>query len=114
MKKAPVEVLDLPKLRHDYDINVLDWGSSDVVSIALSETVHLWNATNGSISELVTIDDEHCLVTSVSWAPDGRHIAIGLDSSQVQIWDATSRKLVRVIYIFIKLYFLIKLYLSSN
>ncbi|KAK6925613.1 hypothetical protein RJ641_007332 [Dillenia turbinata] len=28
------------------------------------------------LSELVTIDDEICPVTNVSWAPDERHLAV--------------------------------------
>lgn len=89
--------LDAPDIIDDYYLNLLDWGSANVLSIALSNTVYLWNAENGSTSELVTIDDDLGPVTSVSWAPDGRHIAIGLDSSDVQLWDSTSNKLVRTL-----------------
>lgn len=41
---------------------------------------HCGMLQKGSTSEFVTIDDEYGPVTSVSWAPDGCHIAIGLDS----------------------------------
>ncbi|KAK1574907.1 hypothetical protein Q3G72_000932 [Acer saccharum] len=34
-----------------------------------------WDPSDDATSELVTVDDE--LVTSVSWAPDGHHIAVG-------------------------------------
>lgn len=49
--------LDAPELVDDFYLNLLDWGSSNVLAIAL--------ATNGSISELVTVDDESGPVTSV-------------------------------------------------
>jgi cell division cycle protein 20 (cofactor of APC complex) len=55
----------------DFDSNLLDWGSSNVLAIALGNTVWLWDASNFSCSELVTIDDEDGLVTSVNWASDG-------------------------------------------
>ena len=90
-------MLDAPDIVDDYYLNLLDWGSSNVLSIALNNTVYLWNAANGSTSELVTIDDDLGPVTSVSWAPDGQHIAIGLNSSDVQLWDSTSNKLVSMI-----------------
>ena len=86
--------LDAPDLVDDYYLNLLDWGSSNVLAIALGSTVYLWDATDGSTSELVTIDDENGPVTSVNWAPDGRHIAIGLNNSEVQLWDSTANRQV--------------------
>lgn len=86
--------LDAPELVDNFYLNLLDWGNSNVLAIALSNTVYLWDASNGSTSELVTIDDEDGPVTSVSWAPDGRHMAIGLNNSHVQIWDSTANRQV--------------------
>jgi cell division cycle protein 20 (cofactor of APC complex) len=97
--------LDAPDIVDDYYLNLLDWGSANVLSIALNNTVYLWDAANGSTSELVTIDDDLGPVTSVNWAPDGRHIAIGLNSSDVQLWDSTSNKLVSMIRLPLKLFF---------
>ncbi|KAK3143808.1 hypothetical protein QOZ80_4AG0305180 [Eleusine coracana subsp. coracana] len=89
--------LDAPELVDDYYLNLLDWGSSNVLSIALGNTVYLWDASSGSTSELVTIDEDNGPVTSISWAPDGRHIAIGLNSSDIQLWDSTSNRLLRTL-----------------
>ncbi|PON82002.1 Guanine nucleotide-binding protein, beta subunit [Trema orientale] len=89
--------LDAPDIVDDYYLNLLDWGSCNVLAIALLNTVYLWDATDGSTSELVDIDDESGPVTSVSWAPDGRHIAIGLNNSEVQLWDTTSSRLLRTL-----------------
>lgn len=86
--------LDAPDLVDDYYLNLLDWGSSNVLAIALGNTVYLWDATDGATSELVTVDDENGPVTSVKWAPDGRHIAIGLTNSDIQLWDSTANRQV--------------------
>ncbi|KAL8551237.1 hypothetical protein ACS0TY_000357 [Phlomoides rotata] len=86
--------LDAPDLLDDYYLNLLDWGSKNVLSIALGSTVYLWD---GSTSELVTIDEEMGPVTSVKFAPDGRQIAVGLNNSQVQIWDSTANNLLRTL-----------------
>lgn len=56
--------------------------------------MYLWDASYGTTSELVTIDEESGPVTSVKWAPDGKHIAVGLNNSEIQLWDSTSNKLV--------------------
>ena len=53
--------LDAPDIVDDYHLNLLDWGSSNVLAIALGNTVYLWDGSNGSTSELVTIDDEVAL-----------------------------------------------------
>lgn len=86
--------MDAPDIVDDYYLNLLDWSSGNVVAIALGNTVYLWEASTGSTSELLTIDDDKGPVTSVSWAPDGRHIAIGLNSSDVQLWDPTANRKV--------------------
>ncbi|TYG52788.1 hypothetical protein ES288_D09G056100v1 [Gossypium darwinii] len=89
--------LDAPDLMDDFYLNLLDWGSSNVLAIALGNTVYLWDASYSSTSELVTIDDDNGPVTSVSWAPDGRHIAIGLNNSEVQLWDSASNRQLRTL-----------------
>ncbi|EES06634.1 hypothetical protein BDA96_04G128300 [Sorghum bicolor] len=89
--------LDAPELVDDYYLNLLDWGSNNVLSIALGDTVYLWDASTGSTSELVTIDEDSGPITSVSWAPDGKHIAVGLNSSDVQLWDTSSNRLLRTL-----------------
>ncbi|KAM3690283.1 hypothetical protein ACB098_09G112800 [Castanea mollissima] len=76
--------LDAPDIVDDYYLNLLDWGSINVLAIALGNIVCLWDGSNGSTSELVTIDDEDGPVTSVNWAANGQHIAIGLNNSEIQ------------------------------
>lgn len=95
ISQSSERTLDAPDILDDFYLNLLDWGSSNVLAIALRSTVYLWDASNGSTTELVTIDDDDGgPVTSVSWAPDGRHIAIGLNNSHVQIWDYTVNRQV--------------------
>eukprot|EP00253_Pinus_taeda_P034334 PITA_34334 len=87
--------LDAPNLLDDYYLNLLDWSSTNVLSIALHNTVYLWDASNSSTSELLIADEEEGPVTSVSWAPDGSQIAAGLNNSVVQLWDSQSNKMLR-------------------
>jgi cell division cycle protein 20 (cofactor of APC complex) len=89
--------LDAPDLVDDYYLNLMDWGSSNLLSIALGDTMYLWDASNGSTSQLVTVDEDSGPITSVSWAPDGRHLAIGLNSSDIQLWDTSSSRLVSML-----------------
>ena len=77
--------LDAPEILDDFYLNLLDWGCNNVLVIALNDQVYLWDASNGSALKLVTINYEDGPITSVSWAPDGWHIAIGLNNSHVQL-----------------------------
>ncbi|KAI3995477.1 hypothetical protein MKX01_029579 [Papaver californicum] len=93
--QTPVRVLDAPGIVNDFYLNLLDWGSRNVVAVALGNTVYLWDASDISTYELMTVDDDIGPITSVSWAPDGRHIAVGFNNSEVQVWDSTSAKKLR-------------------
>jgi cell division cycle protein 20 (cofactor of APC complex) len=79
------------------DLNLMSWGSSNVLAIALSRTVYLWDAATGGIKELMTLpgeEDEY--VSSVSWVQQGgNHLAVGTASSVVQLWDVQAGKQVR-------------------
>ncbi|KAJ7525914.1 hypothetical protein O6H91_17G074000 [Diphasiastrum complanatum] len=93
--QAPERTLDAPEMLDDYYLNLLDWSSTNVVAVALANTVYLWNAGNGTIEELMQAGDSDGPVTSVGWAPDGKHIAVGLNSAEVQLWDSCSLRQVR-------------------
>ncbi|XP_042494846.1 cell division cycle 20.1, cofactor of APC complex-like [Macadamia integrifolia] len=97
ISQSSERILDAPDLLDDYYLNLLDWGSGNVLAIALGNTVYLWDASDGSTSELLTIDDENGPVTSVRWAPDGRHIAVGLNNSDIQLWDSSSNRQLRTL-----------------
>ncbi|EPS60602.1 cell division control 20, partial [Genlisea aurea] len=89
--------LDAPDLLDDHRLNLLDWGSGNVLSISLGSTVYLWDASDGSTSELVTVDEGSGPVTSLRWAPEGRNLAVGLNNSEVQLWDSAAARLLRTL-----------------
>ncbi|KAL6080371.1 ubiquitin-protein transferase activating protein [Balamuthia mandrillaris] len=86
---APERVLDAPNLVDNYYLNLLDWSSTNVLAIALSQSIYLWNATTSEITELMTLDEENPsnIVTSLSWTMDGNALAVGTEDAQVQLWD---------------------------
>ena len=95
--QAPERILDAPELLDDYYLNLLDWSCNNVVSVALGSTVYLWNADSGDIQQLTQTKDEDDYITSLSWAADGRHIAVGTNSAETQIWDAERLRQVRTL-----------------
>ncbi|KAL6006778.1 hypothetical protein ACLOJK_032273 [Asimina triloba] len=87
--------LDAPDLVDDYYLNLLDWSCKNVLAIGLGNIVYLWNATNQVTVELTEVREDDGPITSISWAPDGTKVAVGLNNSEVQIWDSLSLKQVR-------------------
>ncbi|PHT95852.1 Cell division cycle 20.1, cofactor of APC complex [Capsicum annuum] len=71
--------LDAPDILEDFYHNLLDWGSNNVIAIGLGNFVYLWDTSNGSTTELLTVGDDFRMVTSVSWSPDGRHLAVAFE-----------------------------------
>ncbi|KAH7294178.1 hypothetical protein KP509_28G059500 [Ceratopteris richardii] len=91
----PERILDAPELVDDYYLNLLDWSSKNVLAVALGTAVYLWNAESGAISQLMQTSEDDDYVTSIAWATDGKHIAVGINSMEVQIWDASKGSQVR-------------------
>ncbi|XP_059650375.1 cell division cycle 20.2, cofactor of APC complex-like [Cornus florida] len=95
--QSPERILVASELLDEFYLNLLDWSSSNIVAIAFGNSVYLWNAANGATSALVVIDEEIGHVTSVRWAPDGVHLAVGLSNSHIQLLDPSSCRMLRTL-----------------
>ncbi|KAL2757189.1 hypothetical protein ACRALDRAFT_1062815 [Sodiomyces alcalophilus JCM 7366] len=93
VSKVPYKVLDAPELADDFYLNLVDWGSANVLGVGLGSSVYLWNAQTSRVNKLCTLEDD--VITSVSWIQKGTHIAIGTGKGLVQIWDAEKSRRLR-------------------
>ncbi|KAI3543961.1 WD repeat domain-containing protein [Colletotrichum costaricense] len=93
VSKVPYKVLDAPDLADDFYLNLVDWGSANVLGVGLGSSVYMWNAQTSRVNKLCTLEDD--TVTSVSWIQKGTHIAIGTGKGLVQIWDAEKTRRLR-------------------
>ncbi|KYK59666.1 WD40 repeat-like-containing domain protein [Drechmeria coniospora] len=93
VSKVPYKVLDAPELADDFYLNLVDWGSSNMLGVGLGASVYMWNAQTSKVSKLCTLEDD--TVTSVSWIQKGTHLAIGTGKGLVQIWDAEKTRRLR-------------------
>lgn len=91
--KVPYKVLDAPDLADDFYLNLVDWGSQNILGVGLGSCVYMWNSSSGRVTKLCELPDD--TVTSVNWIQRGSHIAIGTHKGFVQIWDAHSQRRLR-------------------
>jgi len=91
--KVPYKVLDAPDLADDFYLNLVDWGSQNILGVGLGSCVYMWNSASGRVTKLCALDDD--TVTSVNWIQRGSHVAIGTGKGHVQIWDATCQRRLR-------------------
>jgi cell division cycle protein 20 (cofactor of APC complex) len=86
---TPERILDAPALIDDFYLNLMDWSAENVLAVALSESVYLFNAETGDISKLMSCPTNNSsnIITSVSFSQDSSYLAVGTSQSDVQIWD---------------------------
>ncbi len=102
LPKTADRVLDAPNLLNDFceytdvplnryfnktvsaDLNVLDWGSNEVLAVALRDTVYLLDTVCGGIEQLTIPSCEY--VASLAWSKSGtHHLALGTSNADVQV-----------------------------
>ncbi|KAK7612284.1 WD40-repeat-containing domain protein [Phyllosticta paracitricarpa] len=91
--KVPYKVLDAPELADDFYLNLVDWGSQNILGVGLGSCVYMWNSSSGRVTKLCELQDD--VVTSVNWIQRGSHVAIGTNKGFVQIWDAQTQRRLR-------------------
>ncbi|KAI5793147.1 WD40-repeat-containing domain protein [Geopyxis carbonaria] len=94
VSKVPYKVLDAPELADDFYLNLVDWGSTNILGVGLGSCVYMWNSNSGKVTKLCDLGTEDS-VTSVSWIQRGSHVAIGTNKGYVQIWDARECRRLR-------------------
>lgn len=93
----PEKILDAPELLNDYYLNLIDWGSSNILSVCLGQSVYLWNANNSEISQLLSTTESETYVSSVNWSQCSNYLAVGLSNNNIQIWDPERNQLIRTL-----------------
>jgi len=94
--KVPTKVLDAPSLQDDFYLNLVDWSSQNVLAVGLGSCVYLWSAATSKVTQLCDFSETEDVVTSVAWSEGGRHLAVGSSRGEVQLWDASNQKLIRI------------------
>ena len=67
------------------DLNVLSWSSNNHIAVALGQLVYLWNAGNGSITQLMELENPEEYVCSLAWIKEGNIVGVGKSDGTVQV-----------------------------
>lgn len=74
-------------------MNIIDWGKNNIIAVALGSNLYLWNADTSNVHKLLKARDND-YPTAVTWSQDSKFIAVGFESSKIQLWNAETSKLV--------------------
>jgi len=107
---TPERILDAPNLVDDYYLNLLEWGASDILAVALGPEIYLWNSETSETSLLMSIikddnqnesnsllNNNNNAITSLSWMNNGVGMGIGLPNGVLEIWDVNKSTKIREI-----------------
>ena len=95
---TPERILDAPKLVDDYYLNLLEWGMSNILAVALGPEIYLWNGDTSETSLLMSIANENNdndIITSLSWMNNGRCLGVGLPNGSIELWDTVKCSKIR-------------------
>ena len=75
----------------DFYLNLLDWSQSNILAVALSQSVYVWNDCTKAVTEVVRVEEGN-MISSVSFSDIGRgnYLSVGTLKGEVQIWDLSA------------------------
>ncbi|ORX48825.1 WD40 repeat-like protein [Hesseltinella vesiculosa] len=93
INQTAIKILDAPDLQDDFYLNLVDWGSNDLLAVGLGTCVYLWDANSSKVTKLCDLVTEN--ITSVSWANESKFLAIGTNRARLMLWDVNTSERVR-------------------
>lgn len=68
--KHPFKMLDAPDLSDDFYTNVLDWSSTNILSVVLGKSVYIWSAYTSETKKFLDFGPQKT-VCSIAWSSCG-------------------------------------------
>lgn len=82
-------------------MNVIHWSCDNVIAVALTYALYLWNASTGEIVTLFELPEESGnYITSVQWAEQNSILAVGLSNGFVKVYLNKKRQTHFISYCF--------------
>ncbi|XP_013395888.1 cell division cycle protein 20 homolog [Lingula anatina] len=94
-ERKPDQILDMPNIRNDLNVNVMDWSSQNMIGIALEDQVYCWRRDIGECIQVpVELTEEDDYVMALGFNPDGSLLALGSTPDDIEIWNLEKMKVV--------------------
>ena len=90
----PSRILDIPGYIDDYASKPMGWSVEDQMLVALHDGVYIFDNNNGDAFKLHDPESEQDAVSAVTFAPDGRHAALGTHDGRILIYDISEESVV--------------------
>jgi cell division cycle 20-like protein 1 (cofactor of APC complex) len=81
ISKLPFKVLDAPNLQDDFYLNLLEWSSQNILSVALESSLYFWNANNNRVTRFCDLNPD--TISSIHWHDAGDQLSIGTSKGTV-------------------------------
>ncbi|KAI7899817.1 WD40-repeat-containing domain protein [Cokeromyces recurvatus] len=94
INSTPIKILDAPDLKDDFYLNLVDWGTNEMLAVGLGTSVYLWNANTSRVTKLCDLVSDY--VASVKWSPAGSLLCVGSENGKVILYDTETLRKVRV------------------
>ena len=97
IQEKPMTVLNAPNMSNNYYYSVLSCSSRNLLGLALSDTVHVYDVTSmKKRNELKS--QERSEITSISWSPSGEKYAVGLLGGDIMIRNVETKGTLSGLY----------------
>ncbi|KAK2727573.1 hypothetical protein QYM36_008153, partial [Artemia franciscana] len=78
------------------DLNLIHWSKNNLLAVALSKQLYIWNAAAGDVSQIMETDGDEDYICSVNWIKEGNLLAVGTAEGVVQLWDIEASRRLRM------------------
>lgn len=96
---SPKNILDMPKIRNDFYTNVLDWGQSNKIAVALEQTTYIWDVESKICKKINVASEEEeaslYFVSAVCWDNEGHLVATGDNKGHLKVFDPETEKIIQ-------------------
>src|SRR3990167_286040 len=66
ISRTPFKILEAPTIQDDFYMKLVDWSSKNILAVALTSSVYLWNAVTNRVTKLCEMANRES-ITSVRW-----------------------------------------------
>ena len=105
----PIRILEAPLIKDDFYLNLIEWSSTNILAVALSNSVYLYHPSSSLVTLLLSLpsplspsspNSPHSSppdpesgdsITGVSWMPNGENLAVGTNRGKIEIWNVEKK-----------------------